>query len=91
MTTIDDSSSQRQTGEHGTIQHWCNWLDLPLKQEKVVGPVTNLEFLGIILDTERMEIRLTGEGAAANSTVRTMVRRELAKTGAPFSDRKTLH
>lgn len=32
----------------------CSRLNLPLKDEKVVGPVTVVDFLGIILDTERM-------------------------------------
>lgn len=33
-------------------------LGIPLALEKVTGPSTALEFLGILLDTERMEARL---------------------------------
>ena len=36
----------------------CSELDVPLAAEKLEGPSTSLSFLGIILDTERMEIRL---------------------------------
>ena len=38
----------------------CAVLGIPLALEKVVGPSTVLEFLGILLDTERMEARLPG-------------------------------
>ena len=37
----------------------CNELGLPLKSEKMEGPATVIEFLGIILDTATMEIRLS--------------------------------
>lgn len=43
------------------IVDWCNWGGLPLKLPKVVGPATTIEFLGIILDTQRMEICLSEE------------------------------
>ena len=36
----------------------CRELNLPLAEEKRVGPVTLLDFLGIELDTVQMEIRL---------------------------------
>ena len=36
----------------------CALLGIPLAIEKVDGPATILEFLGILLDTERMEARL---------------------------------
>ena len=36
----------------------CTMLGIPLTLDKVVGPSTALEFLGIVLDTERMEARL---------------------------------
>ena len=39
----------------------CKELGVPVKQEKVEGPTTCLEFLWIILDTERMELRLSEE------------------------------
>lgn len=36
----------------------CAILGFPLKWEKVEGPCAIINFLGIILDTIRMEIRL---------------------------------
>lgn len=39
----------------------CTMLGIPLALEKVEGPSTILEFLGILLDTERMEARLPAE------------------------------
>ena len=41
-----------------TFQTVCNELGIPLATEKVEGPSTCLTFLGIIIDTNRMEIRL---------------------------------
>ena len=37
----------------------CIDLGLPLKREKMEGPATTIEFLAIILDTVKMEIRLS--------------------------------
>ena len=39
----------------------CTMLGIPLALEKVEGPSTILEFLGILLDTMRMEARLPAE------------------------------
>ena len=39
----------------------CAMLGIPLALEKVEGPSTILEFYGILLDTERMEARLSAE------------------------------
>ena len=36
----------------------CRDLGIPVMKEKVVGPSTRLEFLGLLLDTEKMEIIL---------------------------------
>lgn len=36
----------------------CRWLGLPLKTRKIEGPTTKLIFLGIMLDTNLMEISL---------------------------------
>jgi len=36
----------------------CADIDVPLALDKLEGPSTSLSFLGITLDTERMEIRL---------------------------------
>ena len=38
-----------------------NRLNIPISKKKTVGPTTNLEYLGIILDTERFEARLPDE------------------------------
>ena len=43
------------------IEKACADLGVPLKREKVVGPTTSLDFLGIVLDTEAMELRLPDE------------------------------
>ena len=41
--------------------HLCQRLGLPLKWQKLEGPATVLGFLGILLDTQRMEMRLPQE------------------------------
>ena len=43
------------------IEKACADLGVPLKREKVVGPTTSLDFLGIVLDTEAMELHLPDE------------------------------
>ena len=44
-----------------TLVQICTYLGVPLAVEKVEGPSTALPFLGIILDTTRMEARLPEE------------------------------
>lgn len=44
-----------------TIKEVCLQLGIPLAVDKVEGPSTSLTFLGIVLDTERMEARLPEE------------------------------
>ena len=44
-----------------TIKEVCLQLGIPLALDKVEGPSKSLTFLGIILDTERMEARLPEE------------------------------
>ena len=39
----------------------CTELGVPIASDKVVGPHTELEFLGIVLDSHKMEIRLSTE------------------------------
>ena len=39
----------------------CEWLGLPLKSHKIEGPTPIIPFLGIVLDTEKGEIRLPEE------------------------------
>lgn len=43
------------------VKHVCSLLGIPLALEKVEGPSDSLTFLGIILDTQRMEARLPAE------------------------------
>ena len=43
------------------IQRICKDLGVPLALEKVDGPTTNLSFLGIVLDTAKMEARLPND------------------------------
>jgi len=59
--TMGNPRSEECAKNLALIKSWCSWLGLPLKEEKEVGPTTVLEFLGIILDTDRMEIRLSEE------------------------------
>ena len=40
------------------LQILCHQLGVPLKWQKLEGPTTSLVFLGILLDTEKMEMRL---------------------------------
>jgi len=40
------------------LQSVCNDLGVPLAPEKQAGPTTSIEFLGIIIDTVRQEMRL---------------------------------
>ena len=44
-----------------TIKDVCSFLGIPLALEKVEGPSACLSFLGITLDTQRMEARLPDE------------------------------
>ena len=47
-----------------TLKHLCHRLGVPLALEKVAGPTTCLPFLGIILDSELMEVRLPDDKLA---------------------------
>ena len=47
-----------------TLIHLCHQLGVPLALEKVEGPTACLPFLGIILDSERMEVRLPDDKLA---------------------------
>ena len=44
-----------------TFIRLCSKLGVPLAPNKVEGPSTTLTFLGIILDTQNMEVRLPQE------------------------------
>ena len=54
-----ESSSCQQNLD--IIKQVCEWLGIPLALEKVEGPSTSLKFLGITLDTSRMEARLPAD------------------------------
>ena len=41
-----------------TLTQTCKDLDIPLVMEKLEGPSTTLIFLGVVIDSTRMEIRL---------------------------------
>lgn len=47
-----------------TIQEVCRQLGVPLKSEKIEGPSSCLTFLGIVLDAEKLELRLPAEKLA---------------------------
>ena len=59
--TLGASGSTECAQNLSTMIECCDWLGVPLKQEKVEGPTTCLEFLGITLDTVKMEIRFSEE------------------------------
>ena len=56
--TMGPSSSSSCQYNLDTIIQICNYLGVPLALEKVEGPSTTLPFLGITLDTIKMEARL---------------------------------
>ena len=50
---------ERARRERAAFQHLCTELGVPLADEKSIGPVHTLEFLGVEIDADRMECRLT--------------------------------
>lgn len=58
--TIDkpDSIGERTMA---LLLHMFHRLNIPLAQHKTQGPTTMLEYLGIVLDTDKMEARLPRE------------------------------
>ena len=61
-------------------------LGIPLAIEKVEGPATVLEFLGIVLDTERMEARLQ-DGEDPHHHTGMVKQKECHKKGNPLYSR----
>ena len=59
--TIGPPGSHECSFNLNTIVRVCNALGIPLALEKVAGPTTSLEFLGIVLDTQKMEARLPAD------------------------------
>lgn len=78
LTMGAPGSDECQHNLHILIQV-CQLLGIPLALEKVVGPITVLDFLGILLDTIRMEARLPDEKLAR---IRSMVKEWLGKSNA---------
>ena len=56
--TVGPPSSDTCQHNLDILKQLCDDLGVPLALEKVVGPSTTISFLGILLDTVRMEIRL---------------------------------
>ena len=59
--TMGPPNSDRCASNLQLISDTCRYLGLPLKSQKVEGPTTSLTFLGIVLDTIHMELRLPQE------------------------------
>ena len=59
--TMGPASSTLCQENLSTFQEACRELGIPLAVEKVEGPSTFPTFLGIVLDTTHMEIRLPDE------------------------------
>jgi hypothetical protein len=63
-------SLTRATAHRAAVEGLCHRLGVPLAEEKTVGPATEVLFLGIVIDTLRMEYRLSESawaGCEANS------------------------
>ena len=56
--TMGPSSSTTCQENLNIINEVCSYLGVPLALEKLEGPTQSLTFLGIVLDTSRMEMRL---------------------------------
>ena len=56
--TAGGANSQECTRNLELIMAICEWLGVPLKAQKIVGPATVIIFLGIELDTVKQEIRI---------------------------------
>ena len=56
--TMGPPNSETCQQNMDTFISLCADLSVPLALDKLEGPSTSLSFLGITLDTERMEIRL---------------------------------
>ena len=61
LFTIDSPDTSECHRNLQLLIEVCRMLGIPLAIEKVEGPLTVLEFLGILLDTIRMEARLPEE------------------------------
>jgi hypothetical protein len=57
----DGEAAKRQ---RAAFQQVCSELGVPLAEEKLIGPTHELDFLGVLIDTDRMECRLTDKRIA---------------------------
>ena len=65
--------------QHGHLISLCKGLGIPLATDKPEGPATSLSFLGIILDTCYMEIRLpTGKLSRTQEMIKAWLPRKKA-------------
>lgn len=62
--TFGHPSSAECQNNLDTIMHTCSSLGVPLAAEKIEGPSTTLTFLGITIDTIKMEVRLPDDKLA---------------------------
>lgn len=44
-----------------SFQNTCNYFGIPLAVDKTMGPCTKIMFLGIIIDTEKMVIKIPND------------------------------
>jgi hypothetical protein len=56
--TMGDANTTECQNNLELIKRMCKFLGLPLKVEKLEGPTMVLTFLGIVLDTQKLEMRL---------------------------------
>ena len=64
---LDDSLTMGQKGSYqcahnlDLMKKVCALLGFPLKEEKIEGPTAAIIFLGVLLDTQKSELRLPSE------------------------------
>lgn len=61
VTPPGAGATARAAGHRTAVEQLCRRLGVPLAEEKTTGPVTEVVFLGIVIDTLRMEYRLSEE------------------------------
>lgn len=68
-------ATERAAAQRRAVEQLCCRLGVPLAADKTLGPVTELTFLGLVIDTAAMEYRLADERVAK-------LRERLAGVGA---------
>jgi hypothetical protein len=61
VTPPGAGAAERAAAQRVAVEQLCRRLGVPLAEEKSTGPVTEVVFLGIVIDTLRMEYRLSEE------------------------------